>query len=206
MLKPGADAIRVDLALFDGLDVLDVAGPAEALHHAQALGVPLDIARVTLTEQDFVTCGDGTRWIADGLHRPDADVLIIPGGGGVEQESASGRWFPAIRKLAENDGTLVSVCTGAQLLVAAGVVGDRRITSHRIAHEQLTGLGVTLVDERVVDDGDLISSAGITAGIDLGLWLVERIAGRDRADEIAEFMEYPDRFRPRQLTRQDSSA
>jgi len=90
---------------------------------------------------------------------------------------------------------MAGVCTGAMLLAHAGIIGNRRATTHHAAWDDLTATGATLVKNRVVDDGDLITAGGVTSGLDLALWIVERYTGERLADEVTERMEYP-RTRP----------
>jgi len=90
---------------------------------------------------------------------------------------------------------MAGVCTGTMLLAHAGVVGERRATTHHSALPDLADLGATVVQDRVVDDGSLVTSGGVTSGIDLALWLVEREFSREVADNVAQRMEYP-RWRP----------
>src|ERR1035437_7875178 len=85
---------------------------------------------------------------------------------------------------------MASVCTGALLLAHAGVVGARRATTHHAARADLAASGAEVMEDRVVDDGDLVTSGGVTSGLDPALWLVERFAGRDLADTVARRMEY----------------
>jgi transcriptional regulator GlxA family with amidase domain len=85
---------------------------------------------------------------------------------------------------------MVSVCTGALLLAHAGVIGDRRCTTHTSARSDLASTGATVIDARVVDDGDLITGAGVTSGLDIGLHLVRRFIGDDAAAEAARRAEY----------------
>lgn len=87
------------------------------------------------------------------------------------------------------------MCTGTLILAGAGVVGSRRAATHHGAWTDLEATGATVVRERVADDGDLVTSGGVTSGIDLALWLVERLSGRELADRIGADLEYP-RFRP----------
>jgi transcriptional regulator GlxA family with amidase domain len=85
---------------------------------------------------------------------------------------------------------MASVCTGAMLLSAAGITRGRPATTHHVALEALRGEGARIMDARVVDDGDLITAGGVTAGIDLALWFVERYFGRALADGIARQLEH----------------
>jgi transcriptional regulator GlxA family with amidase domain len=82
------------------------------------------------------------------------------------------------------------VCTGAGILAAAGVLEGRRATTHHAARRDLEESGVEIVEARVVDDGDVLTAGGVTAGIDLALWLVEREWGQKLADSVARLMEY----------------
>lgn len=192
--------LRIDVILFDGFDEMDVAGPLEALYIAAETGVALTVTTVSLEHQELVTGSHGTRLVPDGVYQPGADMLVFPGGrfgpgSAIAREVSSEGWFPHLRQAAQDGTTMVSVCSGALVLAAAGIIGTRRAATHRGARAALAETGATVLGERVVDDGDLISSGGITSGIDLGLWLVERIAGQAHADEVAEIMEYQ-RFRP----------
>jgi transcriptional regulator GlxA family with amidase domain len=200
MILMAGNPPRIDVILFDGFDEMDVVGPLEALYIAAEIGVPVTVATVTLDHQEHVTGSHGTKLVPDGVYRRGADMLVFPGGrsgpgSAIAREISSGGWFPHLEQAAQDGTTMVSVCTGALVLAAAGIIGTRRAATHRAAHATLAENGATVVDERVVDDGDLISSGGITSGIDLGLWLVERIAGQANADRVAEIMEYK-RFRP----------
>jgi transcriptional regulator GlxA family with amidase domain len=89
---------------------------------------------------------------------------------------------------------IASVCTGAMALAAAGLLEGRRATTHHAALEDLRRSGADVVDARVVDDGDIVSCGGVTSGIDLALWLVERFAGDEVADRVARDIEH-DRVR-----------
>jgi cyclohexyl-isocyanide hydratase len=127
-----------------------------------------------------------------GRYRPaldDFDVLVVPGG-------------PSARSLVQDDPTvasylalfphnrlLASVCTGALLLGAAGRLRGRRATTHASAFGDLAAHGAVAVRERVVDEGTIVTAAGVTAGIDLGLHLVERLEDAEVAAAIAERME-----------------
>ena len=85
---------------------------------------------------------------------------------------------------------MASVCTGAMLLAHAGVIGTRRAGTHHSAWDDLAATGATVVRDRVVDDGELITAGGVTSGIDLALWIVERFGSLRLANGVAEQMEY----------------
>src|SRR5438477_754543 len=191
------DSLRIDIAVFDGMDELDAIGPLEVLRSAADRGAPFDVQLVTLEPQSPVRCAHGLAMIPDGVCRPDAGMLIFPGGGwisrseaGVRAEVDSGRWASRIDEAVAQGSILASVCTGAMILASAGALTNRRATTHHGAWRDLEDAGATLVHERVVDDGDRITAGGVTSGIDLGLWLIERFAGREMAAQIAENLEY----------------
>jgi transcriptional regulator GlxA family with amidase domain len=187
--------VRVDIALFDGFDELDVMGPMETLRAAP--GAPFDVRLVTCDGQALVRGAYGVALVPDHRWEPGADLLLLPGGGwvgraerGAWAEARSGRWTPIIRTAVDAGTLLAGVCTGTMLLATAGAVTGRRATTHHDAWAELEAAGATLVRERVVDDGDLVTSGGVTSGIDLGLWLVERFAGAALADCVADRIEY----------------
>lgn len=188
--------MRIDIPVFDGMDELDAVGPLEVLRSAAALGAPFDVQLVTVEPRASVTCAHGLTLTPDGTCRPDADLIVFPGGGwnarsakGIRAE-VDGRWTPTIDAAVARGAVLASVCTGAMILASAGRVTGRRATTHHGAWSDLEAAGATLIKERVVDDGDLITAGGVTSGIDLGLWLVERFAGQEVATRIAANLEY----------------
>ena len=192
----------IDIIAFDGVDEMDALGPLEVLRSAERAGAAMRTRLVTRTPQPHVTGSFGLRFLPDGTYAPGADLVVVPGGSwaaraevGVWGEAQRGEWLPLLARAAE-DAVMAGVCSGSMLLARAGVIGYRRANTHRTAWADLREAGATLVADRVVDDGDLITAGGVTSGIDLALWVVERYAGRELADQVAERMEYH-RSRPR---------
>lgn len=184
--------MKVDIAVFDGMDELDAVGPLEVLRRAG-----FDVRLVTVEPQKRVRCAYGLQLVPDGVSRKDADIVIFPGGGwvarsatGVRAEVDAARWAPLIEDAASRGALLASVCTGAMILASAGVLKDRRATTHHGALDDLASAGAIVLRERVVDDGDRVTAGGVTSGIDLGLHLVERFMGRELAERIADDLEY----------------
>jgi len=204
--------MNVDVLLYDGFDELDGIGPYEvfdyALEYAGEGDDPAGRVRyVTLGERESVTASHGTRVGVDGtLPEPDADdvpdLLLVPGGGWNARDEEASAWAEARkgdvpRALAAHHaaGTrIASVCTGSMLLAEAGVTDGRRAVTHAGAIDELRESGAEVVDARVVDDGDLLSAGGVTSGIDLALYLVEREFGGDVADRVATVIEYERRY------------
>lgn len=189
--------MRIAILLYDGFDELDAVGPYEVLRNAARGGADLTVELVTREPAERVTASHGLAIEPQGVLDSSYDLVIVPGGGWGERAEA-GAWgeaqrgdLPAsIRRAREDGAAVASVCTGTMLLAAAGLTHGRRATTHQSALEDLRSGGAEVVEERVVDDGDLITAGGVTAGIDMALWLVERHHGRPLADTIAREMEH----------------
>jgi transcriptional regulator GlxA family with amidase domain len=183
---------RIDIVIYQGFDELDALGPFEVLRNAG-----LDARLVTIDGAPTVTGSHGAVLRPEGVLSEETDLVVVPGGGWNDR-AAEGAWAEAQRgelprRLAELHGAgipLASVCTGGMLLAEAGVLQGRPATTHHGALEELRERGADVVEERVVDDGDVLSAGGVTSGIDLALWLVERERGRDAADAVAREMEH----------------
>ena len=186
--------MRIEVVVFPGFDELDAIGPYEVLSHAFAP------ALVSLGEPGPVTGSHGAvLQPARALSPPDGtlDWLVVPGGGWNDR-APQGAWAEAQRgelprAIAAHHaaGTRVaSVCTGAMLLAAAGLLGGRPAVTHRAALGDLREAGAEVVDARVVDDGDIVTAGGVTSGLDLALWLVERLAGAEAAARSAAELEH----------------
>lgn len=184
-----------EIVLFDGFDELDAIGPYEVFENAAQAGASLETTLVTLDETDIVTASHDLRVESQGtLGQPD--ILIVPGGGwtsaneGVRAAVEDGALPDAVDKCYTEGATVASVCTGAMVLAEADLLEGRPATTHRVAVDDLESHSANVVDERVVDDGDVLTSGGVTSGLDLALWLVEREFGEDVASEVSEEMEY----------------
>jgi transcriptional regulator GlxA family with amidase domain len=189
----------IEILAYQGTDELDAIGPLEVLRNVGAGRVKMDTRLVTLDDQQEVTGSHGLRFRADGVLNSSGrpDVLLVPGGGwtnrtgpGAWAEAQRGAVPQAIARLYKEGALLASVCTGTMLLAAAGLVQGRHATTHRSALDDLRHRGAQVVDARVVDDGDIITAGGVTSGIDLGLYLVERFASAEIARKIGNAMEY----------------
>jgi transcriptional regulator GlxA family with amidase domain len=190
--------MRFAIVVYEGFDELDALGPYEVLRNAALGGADVEVLLATPEPAARVTGSHGLTIEPQGsLDDGPFDLLIVPGGGWNDRATA-GAWAEvergelptALRLLQEGGVVLASVCTGGMLVAAAGLAHGRRSTTHRRALEELRGHGAELVDARVVDDGDLLSCGGVTAGIDLALWLVERTWSKQLADGIAQEMEH----------------
>jgi transcriptional regulator GlxA family with amidase domain len=191
---------QVALLVFDGVEVLDFAGPFEVFSVASELH-DHGLFRVRLVAADLapVTAVNGLRVLPDvALADVDgADVVIVPGGTGsrrVAEDEASLAW---LRARAADATCVLGVCTGARILARAGVLAGRRFASHHQAWDELGALpGTSLVrGVRFVEDGPVVTAAGISAGIDAALYVVARLCGMAVAQRTADYMEYDWRVR-----------
>jgi transcriptional regulator GlxA family with amidase domain len=199
---PQADHMtRIGLLLFDEVEVLDACGPFEvfsvATRVSRRAGAPAPFEVVTLSAEPTTTvhARGGLPIVADRLLAdvPPVDVAVVPGGvtRRIEADPAVIGW---IRGAAESGAIVASVCTGAFPLALAGLLDGRSATTH---WEDQAELGerfpaVEVVDgARYVDHGDVATSAGVSAGIDLALHLVARLAGEDLATATARQMDHP---------------
>jgi transcriptional regulator GlxA family with amidase domain len=195
--------LRVLILAFDGVEALDFAGPFEVFTTASRVSqrlnpgteAPFEVASVALASAGQpVQARAGLRLLADHdlAGNPKADLLIVPGGV-VDAPMASPATLRWIAECAAGAQLVASVCTGAFLLAKSGVVTREAVTTH---WEDITDLReqFPLLDvregERWVDSGRIVSSAGISAGIDMSLYLVERLAGRALAERTARQMDY----------------
>lgn len=181
--------MHVTVVLFDQLTPLDAIGPYEAL-------IRMPDARVELAAMQagpITTSRGPLKLIADRalseLER--TDLLLVPGGPGTRALEQDAALLAELRRLAAGARIVASVCTGALLLGAAGLLRGRRATTHWALVDRLAEFGATPIDDaRVVVDRELWTGAGVSAGIDLALHLIAALHGRDLAEAVQLGMEY----------------
>ena len=186
------------ILLFDGVEELDFVGPFEVLATAADFEPDLSVSLRTLEAVERVTASHGLRVEPDGpLDEVDPDLVVVPGGGwndragaGAWAEAERGAIPDALARLHDGGATVAGVCTGGMLISRAGLTEGRPAITHAGAIDDLRESGAEVVDARVVDDGDVVTAGGVTAGIDLALHLVEREFGEELADRIAGYVEY----------------
>lgn len=186
----------IEIIVFDGFDELDAIAPFEVLRHAATVGAPFRVALVGADGPGRIRAANGLQLFVDaGIGHPDA--VVVPGGGWLDRNGA-GSYHQAQRgdlpatlaRVAAATRWTASVCTGAMLLAAAGLLRGRTATTNRGAFDDLRAAGTTVREERVVDDGEIITAGGPSCGIDLALWLTEREAGAEVAARTAQIIQY----------------
>ena len=196
-LPPASSRTRhIGLLLFDGVEELDAVGPWEVLAY-WTLEHPDDGWAVSCLSR---TGGDvtGAKNLVLGAHHsfadaPPLDVLIHPGGIGTRRLMRDPDHVQWVRDQRAVTPLMASVCTGSLVYAAAGLLSGRPATTHWASLNLLSEMDPTVetdVHARFVDDGDLITSAGVSAGIDMALHLVARLAGVDRARDVRRGIQY----------------
>jgi transcriptional regulator GlxA family with amidase domain len=193
---------RVGILIFPEVEVLDFCGPFEVfattrLDESRRREEPSPYEVSLVAEgRDVVVASGGLKVVPDHTPEecPSLEVLVVPGGWGTRREIANRRLLDWIAETARDIEILASVCTGSMLLGMAGLLDGRRATTH---WKSLTWMRqtfpnvVVIEDQHVVEDGDILTSAGISAGIDLALKVVARHHGEAIARATARHMEYP---------------
>jgi transcriptional regulator GlxA family with amidase domain len=188
--------VVIGVALFEGAEELDWAGPWEVLA-AWAQQWPDDGVRVfTLARSaDVVACAKGLRVLPDETWEtaPPLDVLVYPGGRGTRAQLRDGAVLDWVRGISRSGGIVASVCTGSLVLAAAGLLDGMPATTHWQSLELLPTLGTDIQvrpDDRFVDNGAVITAAGVSAGIDMALHLVGRLGSPKKAREVRRYIQY----------------
>jgi len=188
--------MRIAFFIFDGAEELDWAGPWEVLA-AWAKGWPEDgIETFTIAQHEGpVTCAKGLRVLPDHTwdDAPSFDVLIFPGGRGTRRQIGDQDIIDWVRAHADRGTLMTSVCTGALVYADAGLLDRSPATTHWGSLDDLTTLGTDIdarPDDRFVDNGSVITAAGVSAGIDMALHLVARLHSTDRAREVRRYIQY----------------
>jgi cyclohexyl-isocyanide hydratase len=179
--------LQIGSLLFEGIDQIDLTGPFEVLSR-----IPNSTCRLYGKTADAIRDLRGLRLTPDAAlsEAPQLDVLHVPGGFGQEALMEDDEVLGWIARQAEGARCVFSVCTGALLCGAAGLLRGRRATTHWASLHLLPLFGATAVNERVVIDGNWIFAAGVTAGIDGALRLAAQLRGDDAAKTIQLYMAY----------------
>jgi transcriptional regulator GlxA family with amidase domain len=191
---------RVAVALFEGFTVLDVYGPVQAFASCRVPTSEGGFQRLfhvfSMAEQaGVVRSGEGPPSSAEYsfAEAPEFDILLVPGGFGTRAAVNNARFLDQLAVTSQRASVTATVCTGSALLARTGLLDGRPATSNKIAWDWVVQQGPRVKwirQARWVDDGNIVTSSGVSAGIDMALSLVARLCGRDMALTSARFMEY----------------
>ncbi|TAK60983.1 MAG: DJ-1/PfpI family protein [Dehalococcoidia bacterium] len=185
-------AFNIAFVLFPDFEELDYAGPYEVFGTA-ARYVDKEWRVFTVAAQRTTRGTNGMHVTADYLFddSPAADLIVVPGGFGTRPGVDDAALVGYVKRAGEGAKYVTSVCTGALLLQRAGFLAGRRATTHWGARKELAALGgVEVVEERWVQDGNVITAAGVSAGIDMALYVVGLLKSPDEARKVQRIMEY----------------
>ncbi|MCC6313704.1 MAG: DJ-1/PfpI family protein [Thermomicrobiales bacterium] len=193
--------LSVGIVVFDGVEVLDFCGPFEVFATAAtpvAPGEPEQLRfRVSVLAERSATirCTGGLLVQPHGTlaDSPPLDAIVMPGGVGARREATNPVLLDWLRARYADGALVTSVCTGAEALAAAGLLDGRRATTHWASIDRLRAAYPAVAirdDARFVDEGDIITAAGVSAGIDMALHVVARLCGPETARWTARLMEY----------------
>ncbi len=187
---------RIGVFIFEGAEELDFVGPWEVLT-MWAQMFPDDGVEVFMLAQgaEPITCAKGMRVIPDHTWdtSPPIDVLVYPGGEGNRVQIGDETFRGWVRKIAESGALMTSVCSGALVYADSGLLDGKAATSHWSVVDVLPTLGKDIEvrkDDRFVDAGNVITAAGVSAGIDMALHLVARLKSVERAKEVKHYIQY----------------
>jgi transcriptional regulator GlxA family with amidase domain len=181
-------AMKTTILIFDGLTALDAIGPYEVLRNVPGWEVEFVAPRQGEIRTDSGALGlSADRSLAE---VEDTDILLVPGGAGNRPLLTDEHVLSWLRDMSRQATWTTSVCTGSLVLGAAGLLQGRRATGHWLYLEQLRDYGAEPVGGRYVEDGPVITAAGVSAGIDMALHLVGREAGPEVAQAVQLGIEY----------------
>jgi cyclohexyl-isocyanide hydratase len=179
--------MNIGFLLFPNVTQLDFTGPLQVLHRMP--GAKTHILAKTLQPVPS-DCGLGLVPTATFATAPKLELFCVPGGFGVSQAIADAETMDFVRRVGEQARYVTSVCTGAFVLGAAGLLHGKRATTHWAYHHLLPLVGAIPEKARVVRDGNVFTGGGVTAGIDFALTLVEAVVGAEAARRIQLALEY----------------
>ena len=180
--------MNVAIPIYDRFTALDAVGPYEVLSRVPGATVTFVATEAgpVRTDNGMLTL-EAERSLAE---LPEPDVIVVPGGPGEVTQRAGEQMLAWVRAADRTSTWTTSVCTGSLILAAAGLLEGRPATGHWLAMDELRRLGAETTGQRVVFDGKIVTGAGVSAGIDMALALVGRIAGPEVAQAIQLGIEY----------------
>lgn len=192
-----AEILNVGLLVFDNIELLDFCGPYEVFTACNMASEKTFFNTYTFSpEGSPIKSINGMKVIPDFSikNMPRPDILVLPGGEGSKSVIAQSQLMEGIKERIEECSYVFSVCSGARILAKAGLLEGLEYTTHHSVFENLAQLspdGIARKGKRYTDNGKILTAAGVSAGIDLSLYLIKKLLGESLAKETAHYMEYP---------------
>lgn len=186
----------IGVFVFPGVEELDFVGPWEVLRAWERLAPDDGVHVFTLaTEEGTIECARGLQILPGETWAtaPPIDILVYPGGVGTLAHLGNESIRSWVRETAQRGALMTSVCTGSLVYADCGLLDGRPATTHWASLDHLASLGKDIEvrpDDRYVDTGDIITASGVSAGIDMALHLIHRLASEERARQIRRYIQY----------------
>ena len=183
--------MKIAFVIYDGITLLDFAGVYDPLTRLKTMHFLDDLTWDVCAPKEKVRSTEGAVIVPDRVDNnlAEYDYVIVPGGDGIKdlmQDRAFLRWIAGV----SDRTTIVAVCGGSLLLGAAGMLRTKKATTHPGLTGPLRNFAREVSADRIVDEGTIITAGGVTSSIDLGLYLCEKIAGKDTREKIQKQMDY----------------
>jgi len=185
--------IQIGVLIFPQVEELDFVGPFEILSHVNYIKENSTNVVLVAEKQEPIIAYNGMKILPDiSIEKcPQLDILVVPGGKGRLQAMKNQTIKSFIMKQSKGSKYITSVCTGAFILAEAGVLKGKRATTYHAAFQELEKYPSIKVEKaKVVQDGNIITGAGVSSGIELGLYLLKVLFGAELAQEVAVSLEY----------------
>ena len=184
--------ITIGILIFPQVEELDFVGPFEVLSYINKVRPGSTKVLLVAETPETVSAFNGLRVIPDTTLEdcPPLDIVLAPGGKGRMAAMKNQAILAFIRRQRQSARLVASVCTGAFLLAAAGLLDGKKATTYHTAFAELEGYGVQVVAQKVVRDGDLVTAGGVSSGLELGFYLLRELFGADLSQEVANKIEY----------------
>ena len=184
--------MKIAFIIYDQMTTLDFIGAYDPLTRLKTMGFINNFHYDVCSNKNRIVSAEGLEIIPDKIlnNLNGYDFIVIPGGEGVKdivQDKEFIEWI----KTAHDKSTITSVCGGSIILGLAGLLKDKKATTHPMIMEDLKKFTSYVTDKRIVEDGNIITARGVTSSIDLGLFLCEKIAGKEIREKIQKQMDYP---------------
>lgn len=184
--------MKIAYILYDGITLLDFAGVFDPITRIKTMDFIPDLSFDVCAQKDIIRSFEGLEIKAWSINSDLSkyDYIIVPGGNGI-QELLTDKDFINWITVKSESAVIAALCGGVLLLGATGLLRDKKVTTHPNLQGVLQRFAKEVSKDRIVEDGNIITAGGVTAGIDLGLYLCEKIAGREVREKIQTQMDYP---------------
>jgi transcriptional regulator GlxA family with amidase domain len=183
--------MKIAFIIYDDMTTLDFIGAYDPITRLKTMGFITDLAYDVCSNKKKIISTEGLEITADKILNDlgEYNFIVVPGGEGVKNVVQDNDFIEWI-KTAKNKPSITSVCGGSIILGMTGLLNDKNATTHPLLMKNLKKFTSNVTDKRIVEDGNIITARGVTSSIDLGLFLCEKIAGKDIREKIQKQMDY----------------